>query len=171
MRREEGSAYIIALLALVVLSIIGIGISLISQTERIIGSNDRMITRVLYAADSAISDAVARLVVFYDYEPRTFEVHDPTDSSDLIDMVNEVDVSWMLPILDAPCNLCQINQGSQFVKINHAMTVRAARKEAGSTDTQGIAARKVVAMVELQPRKSSIPPMNIDEENRGKIEF
>ncbi|HKI85589.1 MAG TPA: hypothetical protein VKA53_02475, partial [Thermoanaerobaculia bacterium] len=49
-RRQEGSAYIVALLALLVLSIVGLALALITQTEQEAGSNERSINRVFYSA-------------------------------------------------------------------------------------------------------------------------
>jgi Tfp pilus assembly protein PilX len=43
-RAEAGSAYIIVLLVLVVLTIFGIALSLITQTEMQVGTNEPMLT-------------------------------------------------------------------------------------------------------------------------------
>jgi len=56
---EAGSAYIIALLVLVVLSIIGIALAQITQTEYQIGANELTSNRTLYAADEAFQFATA----------------------------------------------------------------------------------------------------------------
>jgi Tfp pilus assembly protein PilX len=51
-RREAGSAYVVALLVLVVLSVVGIALTLITQTEVQIGSNEASQNRSFYSADS-----------------------------------------------------------------------------------------------------------------------
>ena len=49
---QSGSAYLAALLAMVVLSIIGLSLAFITQNEMLIGANQRTVTRVLYDADA-----------------------------------------------------------------------------------------------------------------------
>jgi hypothetical protein len=57
-RGEAGSAYIIALLVLVVLTIIGLGLTLVTQSEVQIGANERTANRSFYASDSGHSLAI-----------------------------------------------------------------------------------------------------------------
>jgi len=59
-RGERGSAYIVVLLALVVLTIIGLSLVMVTQTEVQLDSNERTISRTFFAADSGISIAPAR---------------------------------------------------------------------------------------------------------------
>jgi hypothetical protein len=61
--RERGSAYIIALLVLVVLSLLGLSLALISQTELQIGANELSAHRVFYGAESGINIALANYMV------------------------------------------------------------------------------------------------------------
>lgn len=57
---EAGSAYIIALLVLVVLTLLGLGLALISQTELQIGANELTTHRALYNAEAGINMGLAR---------------------------------------------------------------------------------------------------------------
>jgi hypothetical protein len=61
-RSEAGSAYIIALLVLVVLSILGLSLALISQTEMQIGANDLTAHRTFYGSEGGFNQALARLL-------------------------------------------------------------------------------------------------------------
>jgi hypothetical protein len=58
-RSEAGSAYVIALLVLVVLTVIGLALTLITQTEVQIGSTERSLNRSFYSADSGPNIALA----------------------------------------------------------------------------------------------------------------
>jgi Tfp pilus assembly protein PilX len=58
-RAEAGSAYIITLLALVVLTILALALSLVTQTEVKIGSNERIVNRTFYAADTGLQIGIA----------------------------------------------------------------------------------------------------------------
>ena len=62
-RPAVGSAYLVTLLALVVLTMLALSLSVVTQSEMLIGSNERTIQRVFYAADSGISIATANALV------------------------------------------------------------------------------------------------------------
>jgi Tfp pilus assembly protein PilX len=47
---EEGSVYLVALLGLVVLTILGLTLSLVTQTEMKMGANERVLQRVFFVA-------------------------------------------------------------------------------------------------------------------------
>ena len=159
---------------MVVVMAIGLSLVLITQTEMLIGTNDQIIQRVFYAADSGIAMSTGRALVVADHRPRTYVIEDPESP---LNLVHEVQVSAFYPILEGPCNLCEINDVGTYSersyrKINHGVTVLAERKRApGSATTD--AAKRVSAMVEIQPWKlepSAYAAIN-DEEQLGKILF
>ncbi len=160
-RREAGSAYLAALLAMVVLTIVGLTLAVITDNEMLLGSHERSTTRLIYAADSGINDATARLVTFYNFREKTHTFDEPGT----VGIDTEITVRHVLPILTSPCNLCQVNQGSNYSKTNHAVTVVARRVESGGG--RQLASTTIAAMVEIQPRESSIPPMDICEGKPG----
>lgn len=161
-RGESGSAYIVALLALVVLTLVGLGLSLITQTEMQVGANDVTMQRALYAADSGISRSTARAVSAFDCSPMPgteFQLHD-LDIADLTSVLpqrQEVEVSPTLPVLDAPCPLCMINNaagsgeyGEQiYYDIHHVITARAQRLRTGNPEA--VAEKDVGTFLSLQP--------------------
>jgi hypothetical protein len=60
--REKGSAYIIALLVLLVLSLLGLSLTLITQTEVQISSNELTAHRALYGAEAGLEQSLARFL-------------------------------------------------------------------------------------------------------------
>jgi hypothetical protein len=60
--RERGSAYIVALLALLVLTMGGLSVALITQTEMQVGMNEKTIQRAFYAAESGLNIATAYIL-------------------------------------------------------------------------------------------------------------
>ena len=58
-RAEAGSAYIITLLALVVLTILALALALVTQTEVKVGSNERVANRTFYSADTGLQIGIA----------------------------------------------------------------------------------------------------------------
>jgi Tfp pilus assembly protein PilX len=142
---ETGSAYITALLVLVVLTIIGLGLVLITQIESQIGANEMTINRTLYAADSGIAVGLAKVLTSKDTTPTGIYLNVQQVPS----IRDEVAVSGFLPIADAPCNLCQINQGAEFLTVNHLVGSTATRRAPGADVP--IAQRQVNMMVAIQP--------------------
>ena len=155
---ESGSAYIVALLALVVLTILGMGLALITQTEMQVGANERVVQRVFYAADSGLADATSRLLVSNDPDPKLLDLPD-ADSGLLAPVTQQVDISGTLPIMDAPCNLCQINSCSQYgsncyAKINYGITTTATRDLPGNPEAK--ASKTISTLMECQPCTDSV---------------
>jgi Tfp pilus assembly protein PilX len=181
-RGEAGSAYIIVLLVLVVLAIFGIALSLITQTEMQVGSNERTLNRVFYAANAGIELAVARAVVTADHTPQEFVYTDSgaVMANSKLELGTQVSVSAFHPIQVTACNLCEINNvGSYadkaFYKVNHAVTAQATRfatLTAGSTRTP-LAQKTVSAMVEIQPFRPSVQSLAsvTDPTELAKIKF
>ena len=174
-RGEAGSAYMIVLLALVVLTILALSLAFLTQTEVQIGANERVTNRVFYAAESGIASATARALVTADYREHTYTFTEP-GTAGVLGFTEVVDVSPILPILDAPCNLCEINNAGtysekSFRKINHAVTATATRNTTGGTIP--LAQKTLTAMIEVQPWKTSpeaFLPIN-DPTQLAKIKF
>ncbi len=164
-RGEAGSAYIVVLLVLVVLAIFGIALSMITQTEMQIGSNERTINRVFYAADAGIELAIARAIVTADHTPQSFLYTDSGANmvNSKLEMGTQVEVSAFHPIQVTACNLCEINnigtyQDKAFYKVNHAVTARASRFATltAGDDRTPLAQKTISAMVEIQPFRPSV---------------
>jgi hypothetical protein len=156
---QAGSAYVITLLALVLLTIVGLSLTLVTQTELQIGANEGTINRVFYAADSGISEATARALTNADYQPQVLTIDEPYGNP-LISPQYQLEASAFLPILDAPCNLCEINNVGTYSdrayrKVNHAITVQASRM--GGASNVPLAAKTIATMVETQPWRLSPP--------------
>jgi len=162
-RGEAGSAYLIAISALAVLSLIGLMLIAVTQTEVEIGASERNTNRVFYAADSGFAVATARALVKSAYGATTYTVQDSVAGSPVA-ATNKVSISPFYPINDQPCNLCEINHAGDYSdtgyrKINHAVTVTATRLATplgilGGTPVT-TAQKKLTAMMEIQPWKSS----------------
>ena len=156
---ESGSAYLISLLALVLLTIVGLSLTLITQTELQIGANEGQANKVFYAADSGISESTARALTNADYESKILNMDEPFGNP-LITPRFAIEASAFLPILDSPCNLCEINNVGSYSdrayrKVNHAITARASR--VASTQNVPLAQKSISAMLEVQPWRLSPP--------------
>ncbi|MEJ2086351.1 MAG: pilus assembly PilX N-terminal domain-containing protein [Acidobacteriota bacterium] len=157
--RESGSAYVISLLALILLTIVGLSLTVVTQAELQIGANESQANRVFYAAESGISHSTARALTNADYASATFEVDEPYGNP-LISPRYQVATSAFLPILDSPCNLCEINNVGSYAdrayrKVNHAVAVQGQRV-AGGNDSP-LAQKAISSMLEAQPWRISPP--------------
>lgn len=152
-RGERGSAYIIALLVLLALTVIGLSLALTTGSEIDIGANERTANRVFYAADAGIGEATTHLIFSNDNQPRTYTLLDPLDPLKATTGVR-VEVTPFHAINDAPSNLSEINQGSEFLKITYAVNALATRFARGSTDVV-LAQKRLGVMLDIDPQQPS----------------
>lgn len=172
---EAGSAYLVAILALVVLTIVGLALALITQTEMQIGANERSVERAFYAADSGIALATARtLVTRRPAWAELYKLQEPAGAG--LRLEHLVEVSPFHPINYGFSNLSSINEegeaGSQnFYRVVHAVTSTAVRRVPGSEVP--LAERQVTAMVSFDPWDEGIEAFqSIEEEAQlQKIKF
>ena len=170
---ETGSALLLALFTLTLLTVLGLSVSAVTESEMLIGANERTLQRVFYAADSGVHLASARAVVDNDRRPVTFVFDDPPAGSGLL-IQNRIEISPFLPILAAHCNLCQINSPGTYddtdlFAVNHAVTVGATRTGAGG---EVLAQKTVSAMLEYQPWRMSVDvELDRDPAAIAKIRF
>jgi Tfp pilus assembly protein PilX len=171
---EQGSAYIVALLILFILSAVGLSVAFVSQTELIVGSQERTIQRTFYAADAGLDIAASAALNRGDYEARRIDLADPSGllGASLID---RIETSVVAPILETACNLCQVNQDADYYRISHAVTSRASRL--GRTATAGqdvpLSTKEVSAVFDFQPwrRQATATFLGTDAANRTELRF
>lgn len=175
--RQRGSAYVLTLLALLVITLVGLSLSMVTQTEKQLGVNERMTQRVFYAANSGTAAATARVLARNDHTGLEL-LFNKTEESGL-SMAERVRTSRFHPILASPCNFCEINQGSQYYNVNHAITAEAERIGwMGGGDppvAPSVVARKTVGeMVGLQPWQVSLAEgvlPSLEDDELKKIRF
>jgi hypothetical protein len=172
-RGQDGSAYIIALLVLVVLTIIGLGLALITQTEMEIGANEKTLQRVFYAADSGISRSISQAVNSFDGQPIDFTIDDP-DSPLLLNLREEVAVTPFVPIFETFCDLCSVEgigssmTGEQgYAEIHHAVTSVATRQGPAAASAE----RTIGTIVGLLPWPEIEDMMNVDPTEVAKVKM
>jgi len=125
-RAESGSVYIITLVVLLVLTMLGLSIALITQSEMQIGVNERLGQTMFYAAGSGIDVATAKALAVQDLRAMRLDQVVPRALPNL-NVRNRVDVSRFRPIMDSPCDLCQINDGLAYAKLHHQVDATATR--------------------------------------------
>lgn len=157
-RRERGSVFVIVLLALVVLTILGLALAFVTQGELQIGANERVITHMFYASDSGISIAIARVLA----SALRDEVTLTLPSSKTIagggttkNLRDDLYITRFIPILASACAMCQINNDTAYnqpqKRVNNVVTVYASRIGSDGGQDTTLSQTTLSSMVDLQP--------------------
>ncbi len=125
-RPRRGSVYIITQVVLLVLTVLGLSIALITQGEMQIGVNERLNETMFYAAGSGIELSTAKALAIPDLQAMRLDQVVPRVLPGL-NVRNRVEVSRFRPILESPCDLCQINEGLAYAKLHHQVSATATR--------------------------------------------
>lgn len=172
---EAGSAYVIALFVILLLSMLGLSLSLVTGTEAIIGFNDQLIQQTFYGADAGVGVGVSRILVTRDCDELSFILNtDVSGGSPTIAQTEITQESFLL--FDAPCNYCQISSSEEeavfkrvFFQINS--TGRRATRRTGTADAStATASRTVSAILDTQPFDSPIECLYSIEDDGKKGE-
>lgn len=156
---ESGSAYILTLLALVVLTILALSLALITQTEVQVGANEKTVNRTFYAADSGLGIAAAEALASGRYTGMTVVLNRNRVWTDRnLYTADRVRISSFVPILTVRCDWCPANDDGvpKFWKVNHAVTAVAERiswngNEDPPDDATLLGQKTLSAMFEFQP--------------------
>jgi hypothetical protein len=154
---ERGSAFLFVLFALLVLSILGLSLAMVTQSEVQIGGMQKQATRVFYGADSGLRIQLANHMVNGDVLARTRALGNALvlQSTPVLGVqIQEfVEVSPIYPIFSGTCNLCMLNPDSNYASVNHVVTATGLRVGIPTPGDPGTEqARKTVAqMFALQP--------------------
>lgn len=126
-RNEAGSAYVVTLLALVVLTILALSLTMITQTEVQVGANEKTVNRTFYAADSGLGLAAAEALTSSRYMPLKVLLNQNTVGN--YSTGDWVTVSAFVPILMTRCDWCPANDDGvpKFFKTTHAVTATVQR--------------------------------------------
>jgi Tfp pilus assembly protein PilX len=124
---EAGSAYVITLLALVVLTILALSLALVTQTEVQVGANEKTVNRTFYAADSGLHVWLADLLVSQKNPPsRTVilnKVSVGAGSALSTNVADRVTVSVGALVNKYPCNWCPSAENSNQQYFHEDFTV------------------------------------------------
>ena len=153
-RGDAGSAYLAVLLVLLVLTTLAVALVVVTATEMRIGANERTVQRTLSAAEGGIGMALARMLVAADYSEGDYGLRSTAgeDPSAPPRVGTRVELGPLLPLVEAPCNLCQINDAGSYgattyTRVNVVSTNRGLRAAGPVT----VGERTVSAILDVQP--------------------
>lgn len=168
-RAERGSAFVIALLVLLVLTIAGMALTLMTQTEVRIGANEREANRTFYASDSGIHVASSNFFWTHSVQPLYLELNTTQQDTGaaspppltFADQVVATPVWYVNHYLMFGTGINQNQSGGQYFAVTHVVNSRSLRTgtlTSSSPYTQNMAGKIVGTMVLLQPWQPVIPP-------------
>lgn len=114
-RKSTGSAFVIALMVMVILTFIGLSLAMVTETEMLLGSNERVINRTFYSADSGIAAAVSQLMVTNSFDKLAFGIRDQPDRPNQPQFIHQVETTSLYPVMFQPAPESTANQGSDTV--------------------------------------------------------
>jgi hypothetical protein len=159
-RKQLGSAYLVTLLALVVLTMLALALTFATQTEMLVGSNERTLQRVFYGAESTVHIAAAGILE-HDKCIRGLNFQDVPAGKPGWLARSWLEYDPIYPVAAPWCNLCSINDVDEyttnaFYKVNHQIEARAVLL-VGSEE----GARKTITdMIDVQPWQDFRPPLD-----------
>jgi Tfp pilus assembly protein PilX len=175
-RREAGSAYLITLLALVLLTVIALSLTLVTRTEVQMGANERTINRTFYAAESGLGVAAAQALASGRYTGRTVVLNATNEGG--LRVADRVEVAPMAPILTVRCDWCPANDDGvpEFWKVHHAATATAQRVAWNGTpdppaDARVLGEKTLSVMLEFQPWPTPPTDAVASVEELRKVKF
>ncbi|HEY6324751.1 MAG TPA: pilus assembly PilX N-terminal domain-containing protein [Thermoanaerobaculia bacterium] len=158
-RRERGSAFIVALLVLLVMTVAGLALTLMTQTEVRIGANEREANRTFYASDSGIHVSSAR-TLWAGTNTQTLTVLLNTTQQDTgassappLTFADQITVTPLYPLYAGSASGTSINQNQQtaYAAVTHVVNATSQRAGKLGSTTQNMAQKLVGSMIELQP--------------------
>ena len=172
--RQRGIAYVAVLLVLAALTILGLSLVLVTQSEVLSGFQERIMERVFYAAESGLQLPIANALAEGDFEATVHEREASTtesaaDPNQLAEVKERVESSRLLCLVEVPCNLCSINQGRTYTRRNHALAANAERLGVAADATEVRIGRKSLSdMVDVEPMDAAIDCVaNVQEGMHG----
>ena len=159
--RAAGSAYLLTLLVLVVLTMLALALSFATQSEMLVGANERVLQRAFYAAESAVHLAAARTLESHDKCPTRVRLRDVPRGKPGWLIQAELEIDAVVPVADPPCEYCQINEANEyaagaFYRVGHELNVRGRLVGRGG---EAVALKSVSALLDVQPWSDNLIPV------------
>ena len=157
-RSESGSAMMFAIVMMAILTILGVSLVLTTQTEVLAGSQERVMERTFYAAESGLELSVGNALGNGNFGPAALtRRRGNLEEGNMQAVREEVQSSPFFCLGDAPCGYCAINQGRDFVRRNHVLAVTANRVVTNDGGGDVNLARKALnTMVDVEPSERTV---------------
>ncbi|MEM1203889.1 MAG: pilus assembly PilX N-terminal domain-containing protein [Acidobacteriota bacterium] len=126
---ERGSAFFVAMVVLGVLSLIGLSLALVTDTEMLLGGNERVVNETFFAAEAGVTTMISKLLVTNSIEAVDLVL--PSYYGELIENTQlgfDVRTTGLLPVIQETLPYTTANEGTaQFSSFYYYGLVRAQR--------------------------------------------
>lgn len=131
--KEEGSTLMLALMGLVFLTVVGLSLAVVTETEMLIGNNEQIANETFYAAEIGVSTAVTQLLVENNLDRRAFAM--PAKNGDEDRFIGDktlgysVDFTPVYPVhySNAAYSTANVGGGSEMLSVFFKTSARARR--------------------------------------------
>ena len=115
-RDQSGSVFIVALMVLVMLTVIGLSLALVTETEMLIGGNEQVINETFFAAETGIAVAVTQLMTANSMDSKCMAqlARNPDDSARMLGVRNlgySLDYTNIYPVAFHVAPYTRANEG------------------------------------------------------------
>ncbi len=177
-RRQSGGAYLISLLVMLVLTLMGLALTTLTQTELLIGANERQIQRLFFAADAGRAASTAKALIANAYEPYEFELAENNlwaARGSTVSTRHVVAMSAFFPVQSEICDLCDsANDLSERENpLNRIVfSVGSTATRLNDFDSNELGRKTIGTMVDLHPLDTTIDSLLAEtDETTGEITF
>ncbi len=113
---ESGSVFIVALMVLVMLTVIGLSLALVTETEMLIGGNEQVINETFFVAETGMNVAISQLMVANNLDSKCLatiakEELDATRKLGLRTLGYSVDFTTLYPVAFDVAPYTRANEG------------------------------------------------------------
>ncbi|MFN7959815.1 MAG: pilus assembly PilX N-terminal domain-containing protein [Thermoanaerobaculia bacterium] len=177
---QSGSAYMVTLFGLIVLTILGLSLANITTTEMEVGLNERVATRAFYSTEAGLNVAFARMLTaggtLFGQRLTITQNRVVDGDPESINRAYDISVSGFFPVLAQTCGWCGQNEGdnsSKYKRVNLAVSATANERlwktsETTPPDSASIESQKSLAvMYDVSPfelRTENMPQTTADLE-------
>lgn len=115
--RERGSVFIVALMVLVMLTVIGLSLALVTETEMLIGGNEQVINETFFATETGLSAGISQLMVANATDSKCLGLlaRDANDAAKMVGVRTlgyAVDITTLYPVAFDSAPYSKANEGS-----------------------------------------------------------
>lgn len=176
-RDRAGNAYLVTVMVMIIVTLLGLSLGAVTQTEMLIGSRERNNQRAFYLAESGLNIAVSQFLLNADTDAMRIEWTLPPAydfsadggfegvTMEAVHRVAPVALTW-----SNYCQLCAVGAWEAEDTVEMGRFVFTVRSSMRSASGQILAQRRVSSLVDLYPIKAQGQGTGIASQ-RDEIEF
>ena len=124
---ERGSMFLVALLTLFILTLVGLSLAVVTETEMILGGNEWAINEIHYAAEAGVNIQIAQMIIGGDPAVKTFVLPSYFGQRQANQMGFDIRTSGLAEVDRDRMPFTQANMGTS--EINYAFLFMVARAQ------------------------------------------